>query len=1595
MSKDSDVRVRIQINSDTKELLLAKDEVKRLGNAFNDTDTFANTFLKRLNAFGHAYIGFQTLNNTIGQIATKGFELNKTFQDLTNSLTLSSAAVASNVSSTGKYLTVQEKYSLANIEASKTLEHLRKATLNTSLSFEQNVKMYDTMYLGMQKVGASVEDMVYITEKLAIATGSKMNFDQLIAGVDGLASGTVLASSDLGRFLRSIGLTNEAIKESSNIVDLLKSKLSGFESLDSYSTKIAKLDSSFGSFSKSLMQMPFSFVESNLGKMSSKLEDMTKTMDSINDYFSSSNTNIVNETLKMTVALGGTALAFKTLGTAISLYSKLKTPAVYELQKFNIGLQTQKVLVQESGMALFKKEIAMKTATLGARTLSVALKAIPFFAVTGLVFSLTDAFLENSKKGKMAKDVYAGIKEEVEKLTQVQLEYKKSVLDGSITDAYGDYDKAYRKALKSNSLEDKNERDEAKNKYKILLEERDRYNLELENRKKTKNSGSLKVDFSDQIKEGEKLINQVLNPTSVKIEEIHAKYKNYFDLYKKEGKDTTQLQLALNKELADVHDKNISNNKENIKSLGDLQQAYSLIAQIGMSEYEKSLFSITQQSNEWLKSGLSENEMLYAQGLLIDELNTKRVLDTAKEDLSYQERLLQLKTDSYEKELELINLSYTQKALDIQGLNKPIEDKERLLELETELYNKTLERLQLDTNTQFTETISSFYDDMLEAQLNLNGAAYEFGDAFGDIGNKVQQTTKTLVNMANADLQYRKEKSKIDAKYEAQYKKFGKTTEKGQKLELAHNKELGALKAESFKNDLTSLGSLAGSFKAYFDEQSTGYKILSGVEQGMHAARMAMMLMELPQTLALTAAKWGEAAAGATASVTTAGTGDPYTAPARVAVMVGLMAAAMTMFGGSGGKGGSGVSQSYSAAEVNKFNIEAQYNPTLDKLDRQIELLEAIERNGSAASLSVQSAGLTFERDYKLFANNSMSELHSSIKDKWGGGQGTSTSRDATEEALEKYLGFNLATKNGNNYTINKNELLEDLNFMKLIQAANTDLIRGTAWEVLFDKDWKKAGTPYHAMVAKIAKYTNEFQELLSEYTLSLLDSMDELKDAKDDFKNHYDDITGTSHYANKDLNEAFNILDKHLQGKPLTQYLQEEIENISKLEKFLTDDKIEILLLEDPTKLEEQLNIIEELGRETGLTFENGAEDALNYMKSIELVSAAMVTSRNNIKSFMDSFRSSDELLKIQAASLGLTVANTAEELFKQFETMSNDLLGLTDQELSYLEAAKTHIEAKNEELLNAQKDSLQAQIDAYNDQIDNIKSNVSKLENIISSMSSTIEKLRGSVQGSSYTLEQFYKNMNLSLGYSKSKDYENLEKSLKDTISNSSALFEKTNFRSAWDMQFAQMVAANQLESISTDSLTEIDYLRKIEENTKDTVAALTAQLERIGVSLNSSNSALVDKFNELYGDKASQNNINSSIYEIYTKYDLHKFQTDLTGYKYWEDELSNGSVTIKDLEKAIYEAAKENQHIAKSKLNSFAVGTTNVPYDMFAQIHKSEMIVPATFSDGVRAGDISIGDNKEQITLLKDIKNLLQRMDANIENIDDREDYKMRVS
>ena len=46
-------------------------------------------------------------------------------------------------------------------------------------------------------------------------------------------------------------------------------------------------------------------------------------------------------------------------------------------------------------------------------------------------------------------------------------------------------------------------------------------------------------------------------------------------------------------------------------------------------------------------------------------------------------------------------------------------------------------------------------------------------------------------------------------------------------------------------------------------------------------------------------------------------------------------------------------------------------------------------------------------------------------------------------------------------------------------------------------------------------------------------------------------------------------------------------------------------------------------------------------------------------------------------------------------------------------------------------------------------------------------------------------------------------------------------------------------------------------------------------------------------------------------------------------------------------------------------------NIEYDQLAQIHKGETIIPRSFSDGLRDGALSLGDNS---SIVKEIKNLI---------------------
>lgn len=1276
-----EVRIKIKIDSNSQELVLMKQQVQELGKSFTDADSFANTFMKRINLAGHIYASYQVLNQTIGELGKRGLEVNKEIQKLTNSLTTSSAVMMANTDVYGNAITVADKYKIAQIDAAKSTEMLQKANINTPHSMNQTVKIYDSMYFGMKKTGASTKDMVEITEKLSIAAGNRVGFDAFLSAMDGISTGTVEANSEMGRFLSSVGLSNEEIKNSSDVVQLFKDKLSGFQAIQDFETKMSNLTNSTDMFAKNLMKIPFDWIESKLPTTAKMFDDWAKSINEVNIYLS----NVSN----------------------LSTYDEL------------INKQYQ---------------------------LMGQIKEVK-----------NDKFMWDS--------------EQKEKLSSLN----------------GELEIVFKKLSEIRELE-----------------------------KKAENIGT-KFDS----KPIDDLVEKTLNPYGTKLDEINKKWQKNFEDMQKNGKDTSKIYQAWNKEISDL-DQEEADKKEKIKqeqlsktkeiateqkriakeqekSAETLSQAYSETAQIGMSDYNKSLISIADKVGALTKAGVDNIEILRVQGILLDEVNQKQALETTKTDLSYYERKVQLQTQSYEKELELQGISYGQKVLDIEGSSGESAEKERLIELEAQLYDATVARMELERNTEFQETISGFYDDMLGSQLELNSALYDFGDGFGEVGNKIAAVSKSLAQMQNADLKSKKEIAKLNDKYAKEFKKYSKDEIKTKELTITYHEEEQQLKEQTLMNQIGGLSEFAGQSKQFFGEQTTAYKTLQAIEAVGHAARMTAMAAELPGQITSLSVNIASALAGQ-GSI-------PIVGFALVVGMAALLAGLGVMSAGGGAGGGAsggGGSKKPSQFDIREQELEDLYTPMTDRLDRQIELLESIDKQGSASALSLIGSKISFEKDYALAVNEINKKLPTDVR-------GYGLDFNNALAPIEAALGFNIADvirikksgwdKSEKRIYTDFGALNSGYNMMKLISAYFEDTSKNSAIAALFGG---------HNALNLAA---NELQATLGDFTSGIVDSLDDLKDASSDFKDHYDTITGSMHYENKKLAQAFSDVQALTNGKTFAEYLKQNIDEIDALSNTFSDAVVNTLLSQDPADMAKQLAVLEDLQNQTGLVFKGGAKDALDFLESIELVATAMSTSSSNIKDFINDFKSEDLLALDLSNKLGTNLALNYDDLALKFEDMANDIYGLTDSELEFLEANKSYLER----IQDAKKQALE-------DELELTKSSVSTIQSMSNSLDSVITKLRGNLSTTAATsIAKFNESMSSTLLLSNGNDYKALEDSLKNTISYSDALNNADYFSSSRDMQFAQAIAANQFESMDVKLEDELSVLQQISANTSAMIEAL----------------------------------------------------------------------------------------------------------------------------------------------------------------------------
>ncbi len=239
---EKELKIKISIDNQTGAIKVVDGNFKELSQSINKADKNTDSFTKRLKDMAHGAASIYVVKKAFDSVVGSGFAYNNAMEQSIAGLTSLNVATSANVSAMGHQLSITKKYEIAQKEAVATASELARINAETPHTLGETNQIYKAMYVSMKQAGASTGDMIELTKKISIAAGSAgIEFNALLAGVDGLATGTVEVSSDFGRFLSGLGLTNEELKKSGDVVKLLKERFSEFTAVDTMEVAVSNL----------------------------------------------------------------------------------------------------------------------------------------------------------------------------------------------------------------------------------------------------------------------------------------------------------------------------------------------------------------------------------------------------------------------------------------------------------------------------------------------------------------------------------------------------------------------------------------------------------------------------------------------------------------------------------------------------------------------------------------------------------------------------------------------------------------------------------------------------------------------------------------------------------------------------------------------------------------------------------------------------------------------------------------------------------------------------------------------------------------------------------------------------------------------------------------------------------------------------------------------------------------------------------------------------------------------------------------------------------------------------------------------------------
>lgn len=279
-----EIEVKDKASSEFKKLESLLDKygikLKEVTNQQNQSQQSMAGLLKEATAMAAGYFA---INKAIRATVGRGFAFNKLMEEQTNGIRALIVATTDYTDANGNALNIAERYALAQREATDVVKQLQEINKVTPQTIGQTAQIYKALFTSSKAAGASQEDMLEITKLISIAAGSAgIEFNQLVASVDGLANGTFLANSEMGRFLKSIGLAPDELKKlaaEGKSIDAIKERLQDFDfTTGSMAESTSNLANAWDTFVGNLSSDAYEFAKEGLNGIASAITAINSLM---------------------------------------------------------------------------------------------------------------------------------------------------------------------------------------------------------------------------------------------------------------------------------------------------------------------------------------------------------------------------------------------------------------------------------------------------------------------------------------------------------------------------------------------------------------------------------------------------------------------------------------------------------------------------------------------------------------------------------------------------------------------------------------------------------------------------------------------------------------------------------------------------------------------------------------------------------------------------------------------------------------------------------------------------------------------------------------------------------------------------------------------------------------------------------------------------------------------------------------------------------------------------------------------------------------------------------------------------------------------